>query len=109
MAKGMDILGKREASIYCEECKAARHTHSPIPKETLTHSSEVLGCVFSDVCEVQMITCEGYCYFITFIDYCSHFTTVYPMKKKSDALETFKDYLMQAECQLSKKTQSFMY
>jgi len=61
MAKGMDIIGnKRDASTYCEECEASGHTRSIIPKETLTHSHEVLGHVFSDVCEVQMITRKGY-------------------------------------------------
>src|SRR5258707_1018922 len=93
MAKVMDIIGnKRDASTYCEECEASRHTRSIIPKETLTHSHEDLGHVFSDVCEVQMITCEGYRYFITFVDDHSHFLTIRPMKHKSDALELFKEF-----------------
>ena len=69
MAKGMDMIGNRsDGSTYCEECEASGHTWSVIPKETLTHLNEVLGHIFSDICEVQMITCEGYQYFITFID-----------------------------------------
>jgi len=56
-----------------------------------------------DVCEVQTTTHEGFRYFITFVDDFSHFTAVYPIKKKSDALDTFKDFLMQLECQSSKK------
>ena len=44
MTKGMDILGgKRDVFIYCDECEATGHTHSPIPKETLTCSEEILG------------------------------------------------------------------
>ena len=93
MTKGMDILGgKKDVSIYCEECEASGHTCSPIPKETLTQSQEVLGCIFSDVCEVRTITWEGYWYFITFIDDYSRFITVRPMKKKSDAIDAFKDF-----------------
>ena len=104
MAKGMDVLGgKDDISTYCKECKAAGHTQSPIPKETFTCSNEVLRHVFSNVCEVQTITCEGFQYFITFVDDFSHFTSVYPIKRKSDALKTFKDFLMQVEHQSSKK------
>ncbi len=104
MAKGMDVLGgKDDISTYCKECKAAGHTQSPIPKETFTCSNEVLRHVFSNVCEVQTITCEGFQYFITFVDDFSCYTSVYPIKRKSNALKTFKDFLMQAECQSSKK------
>src|SRR5260370_18228423 len=60
MAKGMDVIGNKSESAYCEECKASGHTQSIIPKETLTCSNEVLGHIFSDVCEVQTITHEGY-------------------------------------------------
>ena len=98
MTKGMDILGgKKDVSIYCEECEASGHTRSPIPKETLTRSQEVLGHVFSDVCKVHTITQEGYRYFITFVDDYSRFITVRPMKKKSDGIDAFKDFLMESE------------
>jgi len=39
--------------------------------------------VFSDVCEVQTMMCEGFRYFITFVDDFSHFLVIYPMKNKS--------------------------
>src|SRR5260370_14277337 len=69
MARGMDMIGnKGDSSTYCEECEASGHTQSNILKETLTHSNEVLGRVFSDVCEVQTVTCQGFWYFITFVD-----------------------------------------
>ena len=104
MAKGMDVIrSKHDTSTYCHECEVSGHTQLMIPKETLTHSHEVLGHIFSNVCEVQTITHEGYRYFITFVDDYSHFLTIHLMKKKSDALEAFKDFLMEAECQLGKK------
>src|SRR5260370_30315941 len=104
MAKGMDMIGnKSDVSTYCEECEASDHTQSVILKETLTWSHEVLGYIFSDVCEVQTVTCKGYWYFITFVDDHSQFLIVHPMKKKSNALELFKDFLVEAECQSGKK------
>ncbi len=59
--------------------------------------------MFSNICEVQTITCEGFQYFITFIDDYSQFITIHPIKKKSDALETFKDFLVESECQTGHK------
>jgi transposase InsO family protein len=59
--------------------------------------------VFSDTCELQTVTHEGYRYFITFVDDYSRFLTAYPIKKKSDALECFKEFLVQAECQSERK------
>ena len=104
MARGMEVIGnKSDVSTYCEECEASGHTQSIIPKETLTHSKEVLGHVFSDVCEVQSITCKGYWYFITFVNDYSCFLTVHPMKRKSDALDLFKDFLAESEHQSGKK------
>src|SRR5260370_30821243 len=77
MAKGMDMIGnKSDVSTYCEECEVSGHTRSVIPKETLTQSNEVLGHIFSDVCEVQTVTHNEYRYFITFVDDHSCFLTV---------------------------------
>jgi len=95
----MDVIGRKtvEGLTYCSECKASSHHHNPIPSETHTHSNQVLGWVFSDVCEVQTITHEGFKYFITFVDDFSCHLVIYPMKNKSDALEKFKEYLTEVE------------
>jgi hypothetical protein len=104
MARGIDITGNKEdRKGYCEECEASGHTRSPIPKETSTRSTEVLGRVFSDVCQLETATREGFRYFITFVDDHSRFLTVFPMKKKSDALELFKEFLSKAERQTGKR------
>ena len=99
MVKGMDIMGPKSisGSTYCPECEASSHHRNPIPSETHTHSNQVLGQVFSNVCEVQTMTHKGFKYFITFVDDFSHFLTIYPMKNKSDTLEKFKEYLAEAE------------
>src|SRR5258705_3471847 len=101
MVKGMDVIGSKsvEGPTYCSECEASSHHRNPIPSETHTQSDQVLGQVFSDVCEVQTMMCKGFRYFITFIDDFSRFLVIYPMKNKSDALENFKEYLAEAEQQ----------
>ncbi len=105
MVKGMDVIGKKtiEGSTHCSECKAASHHRNPIPSETHTHSDQVLGRVFSNICKVQTVTHEGFKYFITFIDDFSQFLTIYPIKNKSDMLEKFKEYLAEVEWQTSCK------
>ncbi len=45
------------------------------------------------------MTHKGFKYFITFVNDFSHFLTIYPMKNKSDMLEKFKEYLVEAEQQ----------
>src|SRR5260370_2202421 len=99
MVKGMDVIGRKsiEGLTYCPECKVSSHHHNPIPSKTHTHSDQVLGHVFSDVCEVQTVTCEGFRYFIAFIDDFSQHLVIYPMKNKSNGLEKFKEYLTKVE------------
>jgi hypothetical protein len=100
MVKGIDVIGSttQDGPTYCVECEASSHHRNPIPSETHTCSDKVLGW-FSNVCEVQIVTCEGYKYFITFIDDFSRFLTIYPIRNKSDALDKFKEYLAEAEQQ----------
>src|SRR5260370_31596110 len=109
MANGMDIIGRKtiEGPTYCLECKVSSHHHNPIPSETHTHFDQVLGHVFSNICEVQTVTCEGFRYFITFIDDFSQHLVIYPMKNKSDPLEKFKEYLTKAEQQTDSKLKVF--
>jgi len=53
------------------------------------------------------VTHKGYQYFITFIDNYSQFITIHPNKKKSDALKTFKDFLVKSEHQTGHKLKIF--
>src|SRR5258708_573963 len=99
MVKGMDVISLKsvEGLTYCSECEVSSHHCNPIPSETHTQSDQVLGQVFSDICEVQTMTHKGFRYFITFINDFSCFLVIYPMKNKSDALENFKEYLAKVE------------
>ena len=109
MVKGMDVIGRKsiEGQTYCSECEVSSHHCNPIPSKTHTCSKEVLGQVFSDICEVQTVTREGFKYFITFVDNFSHYLVVYPMKNKSDALQKFKEFLTKAEHQTGFKLKIF--
>ena len=109
MVNGMDVIGRKKIKglTYCLECEVSSHHHNPIPSETHTHSNQVLGQVFSNVCEVQTVMCKGFKYFITFVDDFSCHLIVYLMKNKSDALEKFKEYITEAEQQTDSKLKNF--
>ena len=42
-------------------------------------------------------------YFVTFIDDCSHYTTVYMLKKKSEVLDKFKEFVESSERLIGKQ------
>ena len=54
--------------------------------------------LWSSKCNLQ-----GDWYFITFVDDHSQIITIYPIKRKSDALKTFKDFLVEPKCQTGHK------
>lgn len=64
-------------------------------------ASSVGELIHSDVCSFEVPSREGYNYFITFIDDFSKFTTIYPMKSKSDAFSCFKVFQAKFEVGLS--------
>jgi hypothetical protein len=99
MAEGMDVEENKTPTDYCDECEATARSQFPILEETLTRSNEPLGRLFSHVCQVNHVSREGYSHFITFVDDHSRFTTIYPIKKESDTLEVFKEFLAEAEQQ----------
>ena len=70
MVKGMEVVGRKmiEGLTHCSECESSSHHRNPIPSETHTRLDKVLGCILSDVCEVQAVTHKGFRYFITFVD-----------------------------------------
>lgn len=76
----------------CEACSKAKITK--IPYFQVERKTELLELVHTDICEHRGILTRGANrYFITFIDDFSKYTYVYLMKNKSDAFETFKNYL----------------
>ena len=60
----------------------------------------VLEIIHTDICGPLSVTSvDGYDYFITFTDDYSHYGHVYPIQKRSDALEIFKIYKAKVEKQ----------
>ena len=89
---------------FCEACvqgKCHRQPHYPL--KTI-RSKEKLELVHTDVCgPMQTQSFGGSRYFITFIDDYSRYCYTYFLKKKSEALEKFKEFKASVENEFKMK------
>ena len=92
----------------CSACRKGKQTQNPIPDTTQTHSSEVLGHVFSNLCRpMEIPSIEGYQYFITFTNDHSQYTSLSLCKHKDDTLVLFKAWKACAERETRKLIKVF--
>ena len=107
MVEGMEITHQTaERNAVCEPCYQGKQPREPIPKETNTRTTEVLYRIHSDLCEIGE-SCEGYRYYVTFIDDFSRYTEVVPLKHKDKTLAAFKKFIARAENELGKRVVRF--
>lgn len=77
---------------FCEACASGKHKRLPF-KERNSRSTEPLGLDHSDVCgKLNSPSLGGAEYFFTFIDDFSHYTWVYPLKRKNEVFDTFRKW-----------------
>jgi hypothetical protein len=94
------ILEEDDPEIYCETCFATKTTRSPIPKLSTSNITKIGELIHTDIWGPISIKStknihhqyEDYRYFITFIDEYTGYTTLFPMKNKSDAFQMFQTY-----------------
>lgn len=72
----------------CNSCNINKSHKLPFSSSTLT-SSAPLELIFSDVWTSPVHSHDNYKYYIIFVDHFTRYTWLYPLKKKSDSLETF--------------------
>ncbi|KAK0599011.1 hypothetical protein LWI29_001530 [Acer saccharum] len=74
---------------FCDSCKLGKLHKLPFQKAIHTAKAP-LELVFTNVWGLApMMSSDGSRYYITFVDAFTRFTWVYPLKLKSDALQTF--------------------
>jgi transposase InsO family protein len=76
----------------CRVCVQTKMHRHPFRSRSLYRSSKPGELIHSDVASYEVLSREGYQYFITFVDDHSKSLTVYPMKNKSDSFSCFKIY-----------------
>ena len=110
-AKGVDIP-LRNTQSFCEACVQGKMHRSPHKslikiKSKKIKSKKKLQLVHTDVCgPMQNHSFGGSRYFITFIDDYSRCCKVYFLKRKSEALEKFKEFKVAVENESGMKIRS---
>jgi hypothetical protein len=84
----MDRFG---CHFICEPCLAGKMHANPFPSSE-HRATEVLELIHSDVHQIGVTPHGGYQYWVSFVDDCSYFKALYPIKKKSDTFSEFKRF-----------------
>lgn len=93
-------LSKKTDNLTCVTCLEGKQTRLSF-KSSHSRATQLLETVHSDICgPMETTSLGGAKYFITFIDDFSKKVFVYFLKKKSEALEKFKQFKSQVENQL---------
>jgi transposase InsO family protein len=96
MVDGLD-LGAWDDDISCEACLAGKTARKPFPEGGRRRASRVLELVHSDICGPFPNSIGGSSYFITFVDDHSAHVDVDFLKKKSEALASFRAWKIRVE------------
>ena len=84
-------------SNNCHSCLEANANHKPFKPLNQVKAKKPLEVVHSDVCEAPINSWGHSRYFLTFVDDYSRYCTIYFLKQKSEVLEKFKHFHVQAE------------
>ena len=98
------ISNSSPSSHICEPCIKGKQTCAEIQKETDTHADLVLGCIFSDVCTLfSSCSCQGFLYFVTWINDKSRKVFVNAMKEKSEVAQHLRAFIASVELKTGQK------
>jgi hypothetical protein len=106
MVDGMEITSTTRPALnsgHCPPCLQGKQTRNEIPKETQTRAKEVLGRIFSDVCEPGIRSYKGHYYFMTVTDDASRWTEVAFLSKKSDVRLALEQVIAKMELETGKR------
>ena len=98
MVDGFEFNPKEVLNADCEGCAMGKLHRLPFPKKSHHKSSQLLELIHTDVCGPMSVeSIGGSRYFVSFIDDFSRYTTVYMIKKKSEVLNRFKEFISLVE------------
>ena len=82
----------------CEPCALGKMHRLPFPKHSENRASRILEIVHTDLCgPMQVDSVGGSRYVLTFTDDYSRYNIVYFLKKKSEVLGKFQEYVKHVE------------
>lgn len=90
-------LNNEDEVMRCKECIKGKFNRLNLKSREGYKVTDVLAHVHSYLCQLPFISRSGYKYIMTFVDEASHFAIVFLLKSKSDAFDSFKRFVKQAE------------
>jgi GAG-pre-integrase domain len=104
LVNGMIITGPTDSTSICKTCLVGKQSHINISKSTNTCTTEILGCVFLDICSKLLTQShQKFKYFATFTDDKLHKVFIARLKLKSDLLDQLKIFIARVKCETGKQ------
>eukprot|EP00794_Sanderia_malayensis_P006404 gene6404-biopygen4733 len=101
------VFNSKESIHSCEICAKGKQRCEPFPKKSQSQTTQLLELVHSDVGIVNVNSVGGSRYYVTFIGDFSRYTVVHFLKKKSEVLDKFKEFVAVMENLTKKKVRTF--
>uniref|UniRef100_A0A803QD60 Integrase catalytic domain-containing protein n=1 Tax=Cannabis sativa TaxID=3483 RepID=A0A803QD60_CANSA len=96
-------ISKNEMLHFCDACQFGKSHALPF-KNSNSKATNVLDLVHSDLWGPSpVMSNNGFRIYIHFIDDCTRYTWIYPLKTKAEASEAFLQFKVFAETQLERK------
>jgi hypothetical protein len=99
LADGLKLDTNAPNVGLCVPCVHGKQHCDPFPEKASHRSKCPLECIHSDLHKVPCLTHSGFCYWLTFIDDCTHYCWIYLLWKKNEALPAFKLFKVLVEKQ----------
>ena len=97
LVKGLDLSLSKKPDL-CDDCCITKSTKATHKRLTEKNSRKLLELVHTDICgPIQVDSCGGARYFLTFIDDFSRKIVVYCLRTKNEVLKYFKIYRARVE------------
>eukprot|EP00794_Sanderia_malayensis_P002886 gene2886-biopygen2372 len=100
------VFNSKESIDSCEICAKGKQRCEPFPKKSQSQTTQLLELVHSDVGIVNVDSVGGSRYYVTFIVDFSRYTVVHFLKKKSEVLDKFKEFVAVMENLTEKKVKA---
>ena len=99
MVSGLGYKKKvKDKMDFCEPCAEGKQQHTKFPKDGSIRAKNVLDLVHTDVCgKMDQPSLGKKEYLISFIDDKSRYLWTYPIRRKSDAYDTFLEWKVKVE------------
>ncbi|XP_071695889.1 uncharacterized protein [Rutidosis leptorrhynchoides] len=100
------ICNKTTSHVLCHACQLGKHVRLPFSVSSTTVNS-AFDIIHSDLWTSPVSSLSGLKYYIIFLDHYSHYVWVFPLRNKSDALNTFIQFRAFIRTQFKQEIKAF--